>query len=558
MLYKENLFKFLTGMQELIPLDLHEQIIARLGVFKKILNENAPDRTGDIDVLFKSLTEDLFTLVPHNLQTRVHDIFNHFFQAFCKHEGERNRQMTKVMHVNNFYKGEELKRMGLALKLHPKVQKIIEKVLEIRGEMNEISLIDILKSGDLEQIKKMAIFINDLFDQIMSLEKDLVLFKAYLEEDYPPLETVQHMIPNVLIVCGSVKIRNIVKRYLPESMPWHLEYAEAQEKGNTIGIINAAANKVRTYHDPFALVYIDDDAILNNCISSLYESLVDNKGIVPHIFWVTQLGEDEIRSVLSRHSLINGLLYVPRANKSEGIDQLEDLPFFGSVLLPATTNKVCTGNFLGPKQYMGNDGLDIRTYPLMRNSDKTHFIEDIVQYMKGLRILNSGQLGQLETVVDELWTNALFGGAQDENGVAIYNDKDREHLDEVLEQHAGEAYWVYTGELLLVGFKDPFGTHKKDIVMKKVSQGVNVFSGNPNSESGGAGIGTAMSVNNVDSMVYIVEEDVQTEQIAILNFMKSKRKGVGPMQFQFFVVPKRKTRPNIPQELTDEYAPFMI
>lgn len=138
------------------------------------------------------------------------------------------------------------------------------------------------------------------------------------------------------------------------------------------------------------------------------------------------------------------------------------------------------------------------------SQDKEKIIATIREFLNGYSRLKPIEDLCIQ-ITDELYTNAIYNAPIDRENTPSFVQIDRTSRVDLKPGKKIEIFLAYEDDLLVVGCIDPFGTLKRDFLLKYLSKTYAVSQANPNLESGGAGLGLKMIIDNSAS-IYIYGE----------------------------------------------------
>jgi hypothetical protein len=142
----------------------------------------------------------------------------------------------------------------------------------------------------------------------------------------------------------------------------------------------------------------------------------------------------------------------------------------------------------------------------------------------------------IETIVDEVVTNAIYNAPRDENGKAKYAKLSRRETVVLDDHEVGELQFACDGDYIAISQIDPFGSLTQDTVVTYLNRclvkGPEQFS----EASGGAGIGLFRVFQSLSKFVVNIDPGKKTEVIALIDLRLSmKRFRQAAKSFHIFV-----------------------
>lgn len=113
-------------------------------------------------------------------------------------------------------------------------------------------------------------------------------------------------------------------------------------------------------------------------------------------------------------------------------------------------------------------------------------------------------------ILDELYTNAVFGGGLDKTGIKNVVTVERTNQIDLSFFSPIKIYSLLTPDALYIGCIDPFGTLTKKGFIDHLSRMYMSSSASPNLQKGGAGLGLKMMIDSTSSFYVFVEANKKT------------------------------------------------
>jgi hypothetical protein len=174
--------------------------------------------------------------------------------------------------------------------------------------------------------------------------------------------------------------------------------------------------------------------------------------------------------------------------------------------------------------------------------DKGGYVKEVARYAARLGC-NDRTIELIETVVDELATNAIFNAPRDAHGKPRYAHLPRrEHV--ILEPHeVGTLEFACDGNFIAVSQTDPFGALTHDTIVsylnRCLTRGPQQLHPESNAGSGGAGLGLFRVFQSLSKFVVNIDPGRKTEVISLVDLRLSmKRFRALPKSFHIFIADK--------------------
>ncbi len=166
---------------------------------------------------------------------------------------------------------------------------------------------------------------------------------------------------------------------------------------------------------------------------------------------------------------------------------------------------------------------------------KQDYINEVARYAAQLGC-NSRTVEMVETIVDELVTNAIYNAPRDAEGNAKYAKMSRRDAVVLEEREEAELQFACDGEFIAVAQIDPFGSLRQETVVGYLNRclvkGPEQFS----EASGGAGIGLFRVFQSLSKFVINIDPGKKTEVISLVDLRLSmKRFRQAAKSFHIFV-----------------------
>lgn len=230
-----------------------------------------------------------------------------------------------------------------------------------------------------------------------------------------------------------------------------------------------------------------------------------------------------------------------------------DMPLEPEELI-ITAEKLLRQDLFGLQKYLlwGVEPFCVRIAESMR---KQEYIHQVAEYAASLGC-NSRSLEMIETVVDELVTNAIYNAPRTPEGQAKYARLSRRAPVVLGEHEAGELEFACDGDYIAIAQIDPFGSLTQETVVSYLNRCL-VRGPNQISEaSGGAGIGLYRIFQSLSKFIINIDPGRKTEVIALIDLRLSMRQfKLAPKSFHIFIAdPRSLASPAEPGDATSGQA----
>jgi len=186
-----------------------------------------------------------------------------------------------------------------------------------------------------------------------------------------------------------------------------------------------------------------------------------------------------------------------------------------------TAEKILRRDIFGLQKYMmwGIEPFRVR---IVDSALKPQYIREVTHYATLLGC-NARTVEMIETVVDELVTNAIYNAPRSADGKAKYATLSRREAVVLEEHEVGELQFACDGDYIAIAQIDPFGSLTQHTVVsylnRCLSKGPEQFS----DASGGAGIGLFRIFQSLSKFVINIDPGRKTEVITLIDLRLSMR-----------------------------------
>ncbi len=199
-----------------------------------------------------------------------------------------------------------------------------------------------------------------------------------------------------------------------------------------------------------------------------------------------------------------------------------------------TAEKLLRGDIFGLQKYL-LWGVEPYCVTIKDSRYKQDYINEVSGYAMSLGC-NERTIELVETIVDEVVTNAIFNAPRTAEGKPKYAKLSRREHVMLEENEVAELQFACDGDYIAISQIDPFGSLTQDTVVEYLNRclvkGPNQFS----DASGGAGIGLFRVFQSLSKFVVNIEPGAKTEVIALIDLRLSmKRFRQAAKSFHIFV-----------------------
>lgn len=191
----------------------------------------------------------------------------------------------------------------------------------------------------------------------------------------------------------------------------------------------------------------------------------------------------------------------------------------GDALQPSeliiTAQKVFRRDIFGLDKYL-DWWVEPRALRIEESANKQMYLDEVANYARRLGC-SERTAEMIETLADELVTNAIYNAPRTSDGAPKYAMKSRTE-PVVLEPHeAGILEFGCDGTFMALAQCDPFGALTRDTVVSYLQRGLGDGLRNVRNASGGAGIGLYRVFQSLSKLIVNIDPGHRTEVIALID-----------------------------------------
>lgn len=166
---------------------------------------------------------------------------------------------------------------------------------------------------------------------------------------------------------------------------------------------------------------------------------------------------------------------------------------------------------------------------------KQDYISEVAQYALALGC-NERVVELIETIVDELVTNAIYNAPRDADGTPKYAKRSRREPVVLDDAEAGELQFACDGDYIAIAQIDPFGALTQETVVSYLNRCLVKGPDQISEASGGAGIGLFRVFQSLSKFVINIDPGKKTEVITLIDLRLSmKRFRQAAKSFHIFI-----------------------
>jgi CheY-like chemotaxis protein len=187
-----------------------------------------------------------------------------------------------------------------------------------------------------------------------------------------------------------------------------------------------------------------------------------------------------------------------------------------------TAEKLLRNDLFGLQKYL-LWGIEPYSVAIRDSRNKQDYVQEVAHYASQLGC-NERTIELIETIVDELVTNAIYNAPRTTSGEPKYAKRSRRETVVLEEHEAGELQFATDGDYIAIAQIDPFGSLTQDTVVSYLNRclvkGPEQFS----EATGGAGIGLFRVFQSLSKFVINIEPGKKTEVICLIDLRLSMKR----------------------------------
>lgn len=200
--------------------------------------------------------------------------------------------------------------------------------------------------------------------------------------------------------------------------------------------------------------------------------------------------------------------------------------------LTVTLAKLRRGDHFGLEKYL-RWGVECQRLAVRDSRDKGQYVREVSAL--AMRLGCSERVVELvETVVDELCTNAIFNAPRDAVGQPRYAHLNRREAVALEDRERAELTYAFDGGYFAVALRDPFGALTRETVVTYLDR---CLKRTPDQlpGAGGAGMGLFRVYRALSKLIFNIRPGERTEVIGLIDLRQSiKRFKQQPKSLHFF------------------------
>jgi CheY-like chemotaxis protein len=238
------------------------------------------------------------------------------------------------------------------------------------------------------------------------------------------------------------------------------------------------------------------------------------------VLHATASSEDYL-PLMAEHRFVRNLI----AKNDEPLDPEE---------LIVTAEKLLRNDLFGIDKYM-LWGVEPYRVEIRDSRQKLAYVREVSGYAERLGC-NERTIELIETVVDELSTNAIYNAPRDADGNARYAKLSRREPVVLEESEIGILEFACDGNYIAISQVDPFGALTHETIVSYLNRCLVKGPEQFTNASGGAGIGLYRVFQSLSKFIVNIQPGRRTEVISLIDLRLSmKRFRTLPKSFHIFV-----------------------
>lgn len=199
-----------------------------------------------------------------------------------------------------------------------------------------------------------------------------------------------------------------------------------------------------------------------------------------------------------------------------------------------TAEKLLRGDLFGLQKYL-LWGVEPYVVGIRDSRLKQDYINEVAKYATALGC-NERVVELIETIVDELVTNAIYNAPRTPEGEPKYKQRSRREPVVLEDSEAGELQFACDGDYIAIAQIDPFGALTQETVVSYLNRCLVKGPNQISEASGGAGIGLYRVFQSLSKFVINVDPGKKTEVITLIDLRLSmKRFRQATKSFHIFI-----------------------
>ncbi len=256
--------------------------------------------------------------------------------------------------------------------------------------------------------------------------------------------------------------------------------------------------------------------------------------------WTEWLDRSAPQAKLVLHCTQNTEDYLPLLNQRRYLQNLiakNETPLEPEELI-RTSEKILRRDIFGLEKYL-LWGVEPLRLSIHSSREKPTIVRTVSDYGRRLGC-NERVLELIETIVDEVVSNAIYNAPRNPDGTAKYAHVDRREVVNLEPSEAAELQVACDGDYLGIAQVDPFGALDQGVVIEYLNRCLVKGPQQVSQKAGGAGIGLYRVFNSLSKFVINLQPGRKTEVITLIDLrLPMKKFKAQPKSFHIFMVDDR-------------------
>jgi hypothetical protein len=189
--------------------------------------------------------------------------------------------------------------------------------------------------------------------------------------------------------------------------------------------------------------------------------------------------------------------------------------------LIVTAGKLLRKDIFGLGKYL-MWGVEPYTVQLRSSAKKAEYMREVTRYAEGLGC-NPRMTDLIDTISDELITNAIFNAPRKPDGTSKYGHLPRRETVDLEDHEVATLSFACDGDYLALSSTDPFGALSQETVVSYLNRCMVKGPEQMSEASGGGGLGLHRIFQSLSKFVVNIQPGKKTEVIALVDLRLSIR-----------------------------------
>lgn len=204
-----------------------------------------------------------------------------------------------------------------------------------------------------------------------------------------------------------------------------------------------------------------------------------------------------------------------------------------------TAEKLLRQDLFGLQKYL-LWGVEPYCVPISDSTRKHGYIRTVSEYATLLGC-SARVIEMIETVVDELVSNAIYNAPRKQDGTPKYAQLSRREAVVLEQDEVGELQFACDGSYIAIAQRDPFGALTRDTVVSYLTRCLHKGPGQISEASGGAGIGLFQVFQSLSKFIINIDPGHRTEVICLIDLrLNMRRFHQVPKSFHIFIADRQR------------------